>query len=134
MKAKNTFIDYLEERLYQWSDWYIRGNFYGLGYPSCSIEYRIMTEGIMSRNPYFKPLPTNQSAEEMEQLVKEMAEYNQLMANVLRCQYFRIGSLRTKAAYLKISHTHFKHYLDMGHQWLAGRLSHVNSPHTSRLN
>jgi hypothetical protein len=118
-----TFMHYLEERLYQWADWYSRGNFYGLGYPSCSMEYRMMTEGVVARNSRPKPLPSNEAAEEIEKLVKEMTEYNQTMANALRCQYFLPGSLRSKATKLDISHSHFKHYVDMAHQWLAGRLT-----------
>jgi hypothetical protein len=118
-----TFMHYLEERLYQWADWYSRGNFYGLGYPSCSMEYRMMTEGAVVRNTGPKQLPSNEAAEEMESLVKEMAEHNKTMADALRCQYFLPGSLRSKAAKLDISHSHFKHYVDMAHQWLAGRLS-----------
>ena len=41
------FVKYVEERLQQWAEWYSSGNWYGLGYPSCSIEYRLMTEGIL---------------------------------------------------------------------------------------
>jgi hypothetical protein len=119
----DTFIRYLEERLHQWADWYSRGNFYGLGYPSCSMEYRMMTEGVVTRNTRPKPLPSNEAAEEIEKLVKEMTEYNQTMANALRWQYFLPGSLRSKAAKLDISHSHFKRYVDMAHQWLAGRLT-----------
>ena len=118
-----SFMSYLEERLYQWADWYLRGNFYGLGYPSCSIEHRILLEGCIQRNPGPKPLPSNEAAEEIEELVKQMAEYNVNMAQALRHQYFLTGTLRTKAAHLKMSHSHFKHCLDMGHQWLVGRLS-----------
>lgn len=117
------YMRHIEERLYQWADWYSRGNFYGLGYPSCSIEYRIMTEGIVSRSTAPRALPTHEAAEEIEALVKEIANYHEIMANALRCHYFVTGSLRTKAAKLKISHSHFKHYVDMAHQWLAGRLS-----------
>jgi len=119
----DTFMHYLEERLNQWADWYSRGNSYGLGYPPCTTEYRLMTEGIVHRSDGFKKLPVNEAAEEIEALVKEMAHYNQVMALALRYQYFSEGSLHTKAAKLKISRPYFKHYVDMAHQWLAGRLS-----------
>ncbi|EFL91398.1 hypothetical protein REG_1696 [Candidatus Regiella insecticola LSR1] len=62
----NNFTRYLENRLYQWAEWYSRGNFSGLGYPSCSIEYRIMTEGNVFRLPGSKPLPIHAAAEEIE--------------------------------------------------------------------
>ncbi|HVV69588.1 MAG TPA: antiterminator Q family protein [Gammaproteobacteria bacterium] len=121
-------MHYLEERLHQWADWYLSGNSYGLGYPRCSIEYRILLEGCIQHNPGPKPLPTNEAAEEIEALVKQMAEYNENMAKALRCHYFLTGTLRTKSAKLKISHSHFKHYVDMGHQWLAGRLFAKRDP------
>lgn len=117
------FMKYLEERLYQWAEWYSRGNLYGLGYPPCSLEYRIMTEGTIIRSTGSRSLPTNAAAEEIENLVREMSQQNQTMALALRCQYFNRGSLRIKAKRLNISHTQFKHYVDMAHQWLAGRLS-----------
>lgn len=124
---QTSFMDYLEERLYEWAEWYLQGNSYGLGYPTCSIIYRILTEECIQRSPGPKPLPTNEAAEEIEDLVKQMAEYNLTMAKALRCQYFLTGTLRTKAARLQMSHSHFKHCIDMGHQWLAGRLSAKNS-------
>ena len=120
---RESFEKYLEDRLEQWADWYLRGNFYGIGYPSCALEYRLLREGHIQRNPGPRPLPSNEAAEEIEDLVIQMAEYNLIMAEALRCQYFLEGTLRTRAAYLKMSHTHFKHCVDMAHQWLAGRLS-----------
>lgn len=120
---ESSFEKYLEDRLEQWADWYVRGNFYGIGYPSCALEYRLLHEGHIQRNPGPRPMPTNDSAEEIEDLVKQMGEYNQIMAKALRCQYFMSGTLRTRAVHLKMSHTQFKHCVDMAKQWLAGRLS-----------
>jgi len=118
-----SFDRYLQNRLEQWADWCVRGNFYGLGYPPCSLEYRLLTEGRPERHPGFRPLPSHEPAEEIEDMVREMAQHNVTMAHALRCQYLMTGSLRTRAAYLNVSHSHFKHYVDMAHQWLAGRLS-----------
>jgi len=118
-----SFDRYLQNRLEQWADWYLRGNFYGLGYPHCSLEYRLLSEGNIQHNKGPRPLPSNEAAEEIEDMVKQMAEHNRSMANALRCQYFVTGTLRTRAARLKMSHSHFKHYVDMAHQWLAGCLS-----------
>lgn len=119
----DSFEKYLENRLEQWADWYVRGNFYGIGYPSCAMEYRLLHEGHIQRNSSPRPLPSNPGAEEIEDLVRQMADYNPLMATTLRCQYFVTGTLRTRAARLNMSHTHFKHCVDMAQQWLAGRLS-----------
>ena len=118
------WMHYLQERLYQWAEWYSRGHGYGVGYPPCSTEYRLMTEGIVVKANYPKPLPSNESAEEMEHLVKEMTEFNFVMAQALRSQYFDPGTLRSKSKQLNMSHSHFKHYVDLAHHWLAGRLSH----------
>jgi hypothetical protein len=126
-----SFMRYLEERLCQWADWYTRGNCYGLGYPRCSVEYRILLEGVIQRNSGAKPLPSNEAAEEIENLVKQMAQYDATMAKALRCHYFVTGNLRLKSSHLKMSHSHFKHYVDMGHQWLAGRLSGHKPPNSS---
>lgn len=117
-------IEYVQQRLAHWADWFSRGNLYGLGYPPCSIEYRLMTEGIVRTQHHGSPpIATNKAAEEMEVLVKEMSLQNNKMALVLRCYYFYSGSLRRQAKQVGMSYTSFKAYVDMGHQWLAGRLS-----------
>ncbi len=117
------FVKYVEERLQQWAEWYSRGNLYGIGYPIYTVEYRLMTEGIVVRSTGPKPMPFNEEADEIEILIKEMAQQNQKMALALRCQYFSSGALRVKAKKLHISHSQFKYLLDLAHQWLAGRLS-----------
>ncbi len=48
---------------------------------------------------------------------------NPTMTRALRFYYFQRGSLRYKAKKLAISHTQFKYYVDMAHQWLLGCLS-----------
>lgn len=128
MKNDEKTLNYVEYRLQQWADWYTRGNLYGIGYPSTSTEYRLMTEGNIVRNPGAMLAPTHDGAEEMEMLVKKMAEQNRLMALVIRCHYFHPDSFRTNSNYLKkmgveISYNHFKHYVEMAKQWLIGYLS-----------
>ena len=85
-----------------------------------------MTQMPRSCKNYRDYLPSNEEAEEIELLVKEMAEHNNNMALALRCQYFSYGGCRVKAKKLKISHMKYKLYVDMAHQWLIGRLSANN--------
>ncbi len=114
---------YLEERLNEWAEWYSHGNWYGVGFSPCSIEYRLMTEGILVKNTAPKVSPTNENAEEIESWVNDMAKQNDRMALALRYNYFTKGGLRFKAQKIQVSHMLFKSYVDMAHQWLAGRLS-----------
>jgi len=120
------FIKYIEKRLYDWADWYSRDHCYGLGYPPYSMEYILMTKGIRSSSGKSSFLPCNEEAEEIEYLVKEMSQYSYNMALALRCHYFMNGGLRIKAKRINISHMQYKGYVDMAHQWLAGRLSASN--------
>lgn len=122
-EQKSDILNVVEKRLIEWAEWLISGNAYGLGYSSCSIEYRLMTEGFIIPYTGVKPMVTNESAEEMEALVVEMAKQSPAMAKALRGYYFMCGSLRQKAKRLNISHTQLKYTIDMAHQWLAGRLS-----------
>jgi len=123
-KTAEEWTVYVEERLAQWADWYSRGNLFGLGYPSISMEYRLMREGTVVRTSgKHQSLPSNEAAEEIESLVKEMSEQNVRMALVLRCHYFNHGSLRIKAKKLDISYTHYRHYVELAKQWLLGRLT-----------
>ncbi len=117
------FTGYVKARCAQWADWYSRGNFYGLGYPPCSLEYRLLKEGCIRHTQSAQVLPTHEGAEEIEALVTAMSKQNRVMALALRCHYFTTGSLRRQAQRVNLSHTHFKHIVDMAHQWLAGRLS-----------
>lgn len=121
--TSDELMKYLEERLYQWAEWYSRGNLYGLGYPPHSLEYRIMREGTLVRSTGPVPLPTNEAAEEIEALVVEMLKYNRNMALALRIHYFNRGSLRTKSKKLNISYTQFRQYVESAHHWLLGRLT-----------
>lgn len=118
------FKKYIEMRLSQWAEWHCKDNRYGIGYPSCSVEYRLMIEGFIPRNKYANQiLPSHSEAEEMEKLIKEMSCYNRTMAQAIRCHYLSNGGLRIKAKRVEVSHMQFKYYVDMAHQWLAGRFS-----------
>lgn len=117
-------LDYVEYRLNEWADWYSRGCYAGIGYPNKSTlallrEY----QGVVIRMPGAKPLPTHEQAEEMEGLIKELVLQNERLASVLRENYLGVGTATRKAQKIGISYAHYKVQLDMGRQWLAGRLT-----------
>jgi len=115
-------LQYIEKKREEWANWYSRGDGYGLNYSSCSILYRLMKEGHIIRSSGPKPLPTHEAAQEIKSLVKIIAQQNQKIALSLHCQYFTQGFLQQKPKQLNFSHIPFKCYVDMAHQWLAGRL------------
>lgn len=117
------WMQLLENRLQQWAEWSSQDNFCGLGYPPCTMEYKIMHEGSVARSTHHRKIITHTAAEEIEALVNEMSQYHPTMAAILRSYYFSQGSLREKAKILQLSHSHYKHYVDLAHQWLVGRLS-----------
>lgn len=123
MKIDENFLDYVEIRLQQWAKWFSCGGFNGLGYPSCSIIYKLMTVGIVNKNRGLQTLPFNEEAEEIEMLINEMTKQNKLMADVLRVNYFVGGGARVKAKEFDMSRLKFERHVDMAKQWLAGRLS-----------
>lgn len=117
-------LAYVERRLAEWGHWYSRGNGYGLGYPPCSIEYRLMKEGIVKTSPVgLRSIPVNEQAEEIEKFVQEMALQDEAMALALRHYYFNRYSLRRQAKEAGISHMQLKALVDMGRQWVVGRVS-----------
>ena len=85
----------------KWAESFSKGNDYGLGFPSCSIEYRMMKEGHVIRTTASKYLPCNKEAEEIESLVSEMSKQNEMIAYALHCHYFQTGTLRSKAKKFK---------------------------------
>ena len=117
---------YLEQRLRVWADWYSQGNSYRLGYPPVSITYFAcyqQTATKMRNQP--RVLPSHQDAEEIDDIVREMVKCCPILAKVLRCQYFTLGTLRQKAEKMQLSQTQFRSYVEMSKLWLAGRLMAV---------
>jgi hypothetical protein len=77
--------NYLESRLEQWADYYMRREDSGLGYPKRSAIVRI-GEGSNATSQASPEM--NAAAEEIEALVKEMAAENAKWAQALRDKYF----------------------------------------------
>ena len=121
--SPDTVLQTVTARLEAWAEWYSQGQSYGLGYPPCSLEYRILMGGGLTRSSGIAPLRSHPEAEEMEVWIGEMAAQNPQMAQVLRCHYLKARSLRQGAEQLAMSHMQFKLHLAMAHQWLAGRWS-----------
>ena len=119
---KNDFLSYVDQRLEEWANWYAKGNLYGLGYPTCSHEYKVMKSDFI-RSTAQQTLPCNESAEQIEALVVEMESQGGKLASALRQQYFGSGSAVKRAKALGISYPQFRVYIGMARQWLAGRLS-----------
>lgn len=119
----NNFLIYVDRRLCQWADWFSQKNLFGIGFPTCSIEYRLMTEGEIINSTAPKEFRSNKDAEEIEALVKEIQRVNKMIGLALRSQYFGQISSRERSKRLGISYAQFRIYVDQGRLWLAGRLS-----------
>ena len=117
-------LAYVERRLAEWGHWFARGNFYGLGYPPCSIEYRLMREGIVRTSPAGqRPLPIHENAEQIEKLVQTLERQHPNIARALRAYYFRCGSIRSQAKAKGMSHTELQRQVQQARHWLAGWLT-----------
>lgn len=122
--AKAAILRYIDDRLKEWAQWSKCGTRVGIGYPSCSVEYRLMTEGHVDRSYVgLKPMPTYPAAEEMENLIKEMTVQHRKMADVIKYYYLHAGGIRRHARKLCMSHAQFEMHLNTSRWWLAGRLS-----------
>lgn len=122
--AKSAILNYIDDRLEEWAEWCKKGSRLGIGYPPCSIEYRLMTEGHVVREYIgLRPTPVHATAEEMENLIREMVVQNHKMADVIKYYYLNPGGIRHNARKLGMSHAHFETHLNIGRWWLAGRLT-----------
>lgn len=117
------FMMYVEKRLEHWATWFNSSHYYGLGFHSETIEYILMTVGVLIKSTCPKPLPVDEDAEEIERLVTKMAKHNDKMAAALRLHYFDRKKSRDRVDAIHMSSTQFKHHVKMAKQWLAGRLS-----------
>ena len=117
---------YLEERLTEWSDWIIRCNSYGVGYPRKTIEARLHEEGgiLISGTGRYYP-PTNPRAEEIEQCIKALNEEIPKLAKVIRVFYLETGLIKHRAKKAGCSYSQFKVLVDMAKAWLKGRLGAI---------
>lgn len=122
---------YVEQRLDVWARWYAKGNHYGLGYPSCSLEYRFMREGIVRGEVGPRWLPVNAPAEEMERLIQSLARQKPEEAQCLRDYYLQYGSYRQHAKASGLSATYLQYQVEKARHWLAGWLT-AKGEHSSR--
>lgn len=123
-KKHTNMLRYVEYRLEEWAHWYSRGCYMGLGYPNQSTIAALKEyQGVMIKTQGIKPIATNEQAEEIEDLMKELALQNKRLTDVLRQNYFGVGTAAYKAEQVGLSYAHFKVQLDMAKQWLAGRLT-----------
>lgn len=81
---------------------------------------------LLGQNHRQEKEPGNPLAEETEFLICEIARQNKKIAEALRAQYLKPGTMQYKAKLLGYSSTQYKVYLEMGKQWLNGRFSGPN--------
>lgn len=121
----DAFMNYIDERLNQWAAWCRQKVRLGIGYPPCSIEYRMMTEGCIPRSEYLglRPMPTNELAEEMEAYMAELSKQYKDAAEAIRKHYYENGNSRQKGNAMKISKGQFDKLVLFAKAWLLGRMT-----------
>ncbi len=123
------YQDYIKERLYEWAGWYSRCDFYRIGYPSRTLEDRLMVEGAIIHSTAPKSFPQNPEAEEIEDYLNEMFHQEPEMAIAIRWKYFFPNdSLRKQAAQLtelgfSMTYALVQALLAKSHAWLEGRMT-----------
>lgn len=79
---------YLDDRLEEWADWYNKFSDGGMGYPSVTIEGRLMEMGVIIRVSGSKAgIPENHDAEEMERWICSMYKWKPKLALSVRARY-----------------------------------------------
>jgi hypothetical protein len=123
--SKLSMDDYIEQRLIEWAEWFGQNTHDVLGYPRNSSINMFLQGSIVKKNKRKAaiPLPSHIEAEEMETYINEMHKQNVIMASAIRLHYLDHLSMRKNAKKLGLSHTYFKLYIQMGKQWLAGKLT-----------
>jgi hypothetical protein len=124
----NNYLDYVEQRLEHWANWFSRYHDDGSGYKSYTRAYvLILLRTMIQRSPNTQ-LPYDEDAEEIEDIISDMAKYDEKMAKVLCTQYIGKGTVSERAKKLGMSYARFRNYVDMARRWVAGRLSTSNHP------
>ena len=68
--------DYLEKRLIEWGEWFIRNDSNGLGSPQSTLGRLIVDGGILTHAFGPKIPPENPSAQEIEDIVSSLVVFN----------------------------------------------------------
>ena len=114
---------YLDRRLQAWADWYSHGCGFGLGYPSKNLMARLQeTGGIHIKAIGQISSPLNAGAEEIEKLVRELAQRYRSLADSLREYYLGEGTMTQKAKRVNMSYRQFKYCVDKATIWIDGTL------------
>lgn len=122
--AGKAILAYINDRLEEWAEWTRTGLRLGLGYPACSLEYRLLREGHVEKGYQgLVPIPEHPNAEEVDRLLCEMAAQNQKLVQAIKLYYLETGTIRQKSRKIRISHARFETYLTAARWWLAGRLA-----------
>jgi hypothetical protein len=123
--ARQSLLHYLEGRLLQWAEWYQAWMPVGIGFPPCTVEYRLANEAYVARrNPGRQPLLSNPAADAMEELIMQMAKQHQELASILRHYYLSANDLmENKARRYGMSKAQYSTYLTIARWWLIARLT-----------
>lgn len=114
-------IDRVDKMLWRWAA-SVHTTVNGLGYPSATIEYRIMREGEVIRTPPQSSVPSFRIDHELMELNRAVESMRERWRNVIKTRYLCGMGEKDGAAFLGMSVGTFRRDLDLGHAWLAGRL------------
>ncbi|MEE8057202.1 MAG: hypothetical protein V3T17_05130 [Pseudomonadales bacterium] len=127
-------IKYICYRLREWAKWRVYDNLPNIGYPSMSVEGRLMTYGTASGKDKtsqrsHRPHP---AAEQIEDLLQEMRYYHAIEMKIISIEYLRSGTQEEKSRRMRMSASQYKTYLNLARAWLAGRLSKETVVHLEK--
>jgi len=122
-KYKKVLLKYIDKRLIDWAEWFNRKTSLGTGFSPVAIEYRLMTEGHITRE-YLgsKPLPVHDEAEQIELLILEMAKKHPRYARIIRHHYLRPAEVNKQAKRFRCSELAYYRLLHSARWWLINRL------------
>lgn len=124
MDQSNSAEDRVKGLLEYWADWCRRGSGTNLGYPSQSVEGKMMAEGAVIRSPG-RGGATVQNDELAELINGQYVLLNNdmpLWAQIIRAEYFGDGSQKFKAQKAGVGYGMYRVLLGKAVAWFVGRL------------
>ena len=125
MKHKVTDINdyYIHTRLCVWARWVVKCTTQGLGYPSKSVEGRLVQDGgVLPKSTAPLLCPTNPDAEEVDVLINELGCYDAALVDAIKLKYLGRNSFYQEAKLRNIPLPTLKNNLRRAKDWLAGSL------------
>lgn len=114
-------IGWVDDRLHEWARWAVRMQS-NLGYPTRSVEGRLMEEGAAAASKGSGPPPMVECPPHIDNVERAVAGMPEHLRVTVKAKYMELGTDKQKAKALRLTERTYRGRIDQAHHWIAGAL------------